>query len=189
MKNAMTPAAPRPRDARAPGLHPAGPHRGALALAAWLVLTFSASLSGVFVATGGWYAGLVKPSWNPPGWIFGPVWSLLYAMMAFAAWLVWRSGGWAAQRRALGVYLLQWLLNALWTPLFFGLQRPDLAFAEIVVLGLTLLVTAVAFWRVRPLAGLLLVPYVLWVAFAGLLNFTIWQLNAPMSNGGILTLP
>ncbi len=152
--------------------------REVLALAGWLVLTFVAAATGVFVSTGGWYATLVKPSWNPPGWLFGPVWTLLYAMMAVAAWLVWCVGGWNAQRRALGLYLCQWALNALWTPLFFGLQRPDLAFAEIVVLDFAVLATAVAFWRVRPAAGLLLVPYVLWVAFATVLNFTIWRLNA-----------
>ncbi len=152
--------------------------REVLALVGWLTLTFVASATGVFVSTGGWYAALVKPSWNPPGWLFGPVWTLLYAMMAVAAWLVWRAGGWSTQRRALGLYLCQWALNALWTPLFFGLQRPDLAFAEIVLLDLAVLATAVAFWRVRPAAGLLLVPYVLWVAFATVLNFTIWRLNA-----------
>lgn len=149
-----------------------------LALIGWLVLTFLASTTGVFVSTGGWYASLVKPSWNPPGWLFGPVWTLLYIMMAVAAWLVWQRGGWAAQRWPLALYLTQWALNALWTPLFFGLQRPGLAFAEIIVLAMALLATVVAFWKVRRLAGALLVPYALWVSFAAVLNFTIWRLNA-----------
>lgn len=147
------------------------------ALAGWIVLTFSAAASGVFVATGGWYAGLAKPSWNPPGELFGPVWTLLYAMMAVAAWLVWREGGWKAQKPALRWYLVQWALNALWTPIFFGLHRPGLAFVEILILDLAVLATLMAFWRVRQAAGLLLVPYALWVAFATVLNVTIWRLN------------
>jgi translocator protein len=148
-----------------------------LALAGWLLLCFAASAGALFVSTGGWYEGLVKPAWNPPAWLFGPVWSLLYVMMAVAAWLVWREGGWRTQRRALFLFLLQWLLNALWTPLFFGLHRPDLALAEILLLWLALVATLLVFWRVRPLAGLLLVPYLAWSSFAALLNFTLWRLN------------
>jgi tryptophan-rich sensory protein len=110
--------------------------------------------------------------------VFGPVWTALYLMMAIAAWLVWRCGGWKARKAELGMYLLQWALNALWTPLFFGLQRPGLAFAEIVLLGFALLATLIAFRRVRPAAALLLVPYALWVLFAAVLNFTIWRLNS-----------
>jgi benzodiazapine receptor len=152
--------------------------RNVTALIGWLTLTFSAALTGMLVSSGGWYAALAKPSWNPPGWVFGPAWTLLYTLMAVAAWLVWQRGGWARQRRALGLYLLQWVLNALWTPLFFGLHRPGLAFAEILILGLALLATLRAFWKVRPLAGALLVPYMLWVTFAAILNCTIWRLNA-----------
>lgn len=151
--------------------------RRALALAGWLILTFSAAATGACVSTGGWYAGLVKPSWNPPGWLFGPVWTVLYALMAVAAWLVWQRGGWAAQKRPLGAYLLQWALNALWTPLFFGLHLPGLACVEIVALLLAVVTTLIAFWRVRQLAGWLLLPYALWVAFAAILTFTIWRLN------------
>jgi tryptophan-rich sensory protein len=151
--------------------------RQALALLGWLALCFAASGSAVFIAPGGWYAGLNKPSWNPPAWLFGPVWSLLYVMMAVAAWLVWRQGGWRSQGRALGWFLLQWLLNALWTPLFFGLHRPGLAFAEMLLLWLALAATVRAFWQVRPAAGVLLVPYLAWVSFAALLNFTLWRLN------------
>jgi benzodiazapine receptor len=149
----------------------------ALALVGWLALTFGAAATSVFVSTDGWYAGLIKPAWNPPGWLFGPVWTLLYATMAVAAWLVWREGGWKAQRRAPCLYLVQWALNALWTPLFFGLHRSGLAFAEILALDAAVLATLIAFWRVRRLAGALLVPYALWVAFATVLNFTIWRLN------------
>ncbi|MCE9614766.1 MAG: tryptophan-rich sensory protein [Lentisphaerae bacterium] len=148
-----------------------------IALAGWMILTFCAAATGVFVSTGGWYAELAKPSWNPPGWLFGPVWTLLYAMMAVAAWLVWTRGGWKAQRGPLGLYLAQWALNALWTPLFFGFHRPGLAFAEILVLLLAVVATMIAFRRVRLSAGLLLFPYALWVGFATVLNFTIWRLN------------
>jgi benzodiazapine receptor len=151
--------------------------RNILVLFGWIALTYCAAATGAFVSTGGWYASLAKPAWNPPGWLFGPVWTLLYTMMAVAAWLVWQEGGWKARKRELGLYLFQWVLNALWTPLFFGLQRPGLAFAEILVLDLALLATLISFWRVRRAAGLLLVPYVAWVAFASVLNFVIWRMN------------
>ena len=151
--------------------------RDALALVGWLLLTFTASATAVFVSTGDWYARLVKPSWNPPSWLFGPVWSVLYAMMAVAAWLVWREGGWTGQKWALSLYLIQWVLNALWTPIFFGMHRPDLAFAEILVLDVAVLATLITFWRAKRLAGALLLPYAVWVGFATLLNYTIWRLN------------
>jgi len=147
-------------------------------LVGWAALTFCAAATGVFVSTGGWYASLVKPSWNPPGWLFGPVWTLLYAMMTVAAWLVWRRGGWRGQKLPLGLYLVQWGLNALWTPLFFGLRQPGIAFAEIVLLAAAVLATLVLFWKVRRTAGLLMTPYALWVTFAAVLNYAIWRLNA-----------
>ena len=148
-----------------------------LALVGWLALCFAAFGTAVFVSTGGWYAGLHKPSWNPPAWVFGPTWTLLYAMMAVAAWLVWREGGWKAQWRALGWFLMQWMLNTLWTPLFFGLHRVGLAFADIIALWLVLAVTLGLFWQARKVAGVLLVPYLAWVSFAAALNFTIWRMN------------
>jgi len=151
--------------------------RQALALLGWLALCFAAAGTAIFVSTDGWYAALHKPSWNPPAWVFGPAWSLLYILMAVAAWLVWREGGWKTQGRALGLFLLQWLLNALWTPLFFGMHRPGLAFAENVILWLVLAATLASFWRVRKVAGVLLVPYLAWVSFAAALNFTVWRLN------------
>lgn len=127
---------------------------------------------------GDWYAALHKPSWNPPPWVFGPAWTFLYITMAVAAWLVWREGGWKAQRRALGLFIVQWFLNALWTPLFFGAHLPGVAFGEIVLLWLAIAATLVAFWRVKKAAGLLLVPYLAWVSFAAALNFSIWRLNS-----------
>jgi tryptophan-rich sensory protein len=149
-----------------------------MALIGWLALCFAASITGVFVSTTGWYADLHKPSWNPPALVFGPVWTLLYVLMAVAAWLVWREGGWKIQRVPLGLFLCQWLLNALWTPLFFGLHRSGLAFAEIILLWLVLAATLRSFWRVRQAAGVLLVPYLAWVTFAAVLNFTIRRLNS-----------
>ena len=151
--------------------------RQALALIGWLALCFAATGTAAFVSIDGWYAALQKPSWNPPAWVFGPAWTVLYISMAVAAWLVWREGGWKAQGRALGLFLVQWVLNALWTPLFFGLHWPGLAFAEIVILWLAIAATLAAFWRINKVAGALLVPYLAWVTFAAALNFAIWRLN------------
>jgi tryptophan-rich sensory protein len=142
-----------------------------------VALSFTAAAIGGFFLPGEWYASLRKPTWNPPNWIFGPVWTALYAIMGFAAWLVWRRGGFAGNRLALSIFLTQLFLNALWSPLFFGLHRPALAFGEIVLLWLAVLSTVVAFWRTQPLASMLLVPYLAWVTFASALNFAIWRLN------------
>ncbi len=147
-------------------------------LAVWLVLCFAAPALGSAAGPGEWYAQLQKPAWNPPGWVFGPVWTLLYAMMAVAAWGVWRRGGWRAQRLPLSLFLTQLALNALWTPLFFGLRSPGLALVDIVLLWLALAATLAAFARVHRASAVLLAPYLAWVSFAAFLNFTIWQLNS-----------
>jgi len=159
--------------------------RSFLALVLFLVICFGTAAFGGQFAPGAWYAALEKPAWNPPAWVFAPVWTLLYAMMAVAGWLVWRGGGSVvggagapSRGIALGVYALQLVLNGAWSWLFFGLQRPGLAFAEIVALWLAILATTVLFWRVKPLAGALLVPYLAWVAFAAVLNLALWRLNA-----------
>jgi tryptophan-rich sensory protein len=123
------------------------------------------------------YARLHHPSWAPPSWVFGPVWTLLYLMMAVAAWLVWRSGPWSQTRPALTAYGVQLALNAAWTPLFFGLGWRGIAFAELSVLSLVLIGTIVLFLRRSTVAGWLLVPYLAWTAFALCLNFAVWQLN------------
>ncbi|MFN0133014.1 MAG: TspO/MBR family protein [Phycisphaerales bacterium] len=149
----------------------------AVGLIGWLVFCFAAAATGFFVSTNGWFEGLQKPSWNPPSWLFGPVWTALYAMMAVAAWLVWRTAGWQTHPWALRMFCLQWLLNALWTPLFFGAHRPGLAFLDIVLLWCVLAVTVVLFWRVNRIAGALLLPYLGWVSFAAVLNLTIWRMN------------
>lgn len=161
-------------------MHPQNNHspaRKATTLGLWIALAFAAALIGSLFSPGDWYGSLRKPSWNPPSWIFGPVWTALYAMMAIAAWLVWKRGGFSVQRLPLTLYLIQLTFNALWSPLFFGLKNPGLAFLDIVLLWITLLATLLAFWKARPVAGILLVPYLAWVTFAGALNFTIWQMN------------
>jgi translocator protein len=149
-----------------------------LGLIAWLLLVALAAWFGSQFAPGAWYQALEKPAWTPPSWLFGPVWTVLYAMMGVAAWLVWRERGFSGAPTALGLFLLQLVLNAAWSWLFFGLQRPDLAAAEILILWAAIAATIVASWRVRPLAGWLLVPYLLWVSFAAALNVAIWRLNA-----------
>ena len=151
--------------------------RSWLALAGWWLLCLAAGSLGAWFGPGEWYASLEKPSWNPPGWVFGPVWTALYTMMAVAAWLVWRKGGWCGQRQPLLLFHAQLALNALWTPLFFGLHRPGVAFAEIVLLWLAIATTLAAFRPVSRLAAWLLAPYLAWVSFAAALNLTLWRLN------------
>ena len=155
--------------------------RRSLGLAGWLLLTFAAAAIGnLATATnvGAWYHQIARPTWTPPDWIFGPVWTALYLMMAIAAWLVWRPAGFAAARWPLGLFLVQLVLNSLWSVLFFGLQRPDLAAAEIVLLWLAIFATLIAFWKRSNAAGWLLGPYLAWVTFAALLNFEIARLNS-----------
>ena len=148
-----------------------------LALLAWLAVCFAAAAMGGLFMPGEWYASLKNPAWNPPGWIFGPVWTALYAMMAVAAWLVWRQGGWRKQRKPLIIFLVQLALNALWTPLFFHFHWPGVAFVEIVLLWLAIAATMAVFRPVSHTALLLLVPYLAWVSFAAVLNLTLWRLN------------
>jgi tryptophan-rich sensory protein len=148
-----------------------------LALVGFVVLTLSvAALSGAATAdtVRSWYPSINKPSWTPPSWLFGPVWTLLYLMMAVAAWLVWRQAGWGG---ALVMFGVQLLLNALWSPLFFGWQQIGWAFVDIVALWLAILATTILFWQVVPAAGILFLPYLAWVSFATALNFALWRLN------------
>lgn len=149
-----------------------------LVLAGWLGLCFAMASLGVIFTPGEWYATINKPAWNPPGWVFGPVWSALYTMMGVAAWLVWRQGGWKQQRKALLAFLVQLGLNALWSPLFFGLHWPGVAFAEILLLWVAIAWTITVFVRVHRPAAWLLLPYLAWVSFAAVLNCTLWRLNA-----------
>ena len=153
--------------------------RQTLGLIGWFVLSFAASAVGAVasIQAKSFYGQLAQPAWAPPGSVFGPVWTVLYASMAISAWLVWRSGGFSANRQALSLFLTQLALNALWSWLFFAWHRGALAFADILALLVLILATIVCFWRVRPLAGALLIPYLLWVSFAAVLNYSVWQLN------------
>ena len=139
-----------------------GPKRQVLGLVVLVAVCFAAAGIGGAVTSpqiGNWYATLAKPSWNPPNWVFGPVWSVLYFCMAVAAWLVWREKGLAEARGPLALFGVQLALNTLWSCLFFGLHSPGLAFAEILLLWAAIAATMVTFWRQSVLAGLLFVPY------------------------------
>ncbi len=125
-----------------------------------------------------WYPTLRKPRWNPPARLFGPVWSALYLMMAVAAWLVWRTRDVTDVRFAMSLFGVQLGLNVLWSIIFFGLRRPGLALVDIAFLWLAIAAATVAFWSHDPIAALLLVPYVVWVSFAAVLNLSIYRLNA-----------
>jgi len=154
--------------------------RNGLALAFFLAISFGAAGIGAmftFPQLDGWYAGLVKPAWNPPAGVFGPVWNTLYALMAVAAWLVWRKAGPGQADGALAWFGALLMLNAAWSGLFFGLPRPDWAVLEIALLWLAVLATLIAFWAHHLGAALLLTPYLAWVTFAAILNLTIWHLN------------
>lgn len=150
-----------------------------LGLVGWLIVVFVAAAIGAVASAqaGPFYAQLVRPDWAPPASLFGPVWTVLYALMGIAAWLAWRERGFRNARFALGLFLVQLALNALWSWLFFGWHLGAWAFADIVVLWGLILATVIAFSRIRPLAGALLVPYLLWVSFAAFLNHSVWRLN------------
>ena len=167
-------------DANGPFMAPASKTKQILGLVGWLAVTFiAASIGGVAsINAGSFYTQLVRPEWAPPSSWLGPVWTVLYALMGIAAWLVWRADGFREARGALALFLLQLAPNALWSWLFFGWHRGALAFADILLLWVLIIVTLIAFWRVRALAGVLLIPYLLWVSFASALNYAVWQLNA-----------
>ena len=151
----------------------------AAGLLAWLVVCFTASAIGAAasVQAGPLYAELARPAWAPPGWLFGPVWTALYVLMAVAAWLVWRERGLRDARTPFALFFVQLALNALWSWLFFGWRLGLAAFADVLVLWGFIVATLLAFRRVRTLAGVLLLPYLLWVSFAAALNFAVWRLN------------
>ncbi len=151
-----------------------------LTLAGFLVLCFAAAgLGSLFTSRSvrSWYPGLRKPTGTPPSSWFGPVWSALYFLMALAAWIIYMQRGWDGARAALSLFLIQLALNVTWSAIFFGMRAPRAAFAEILVLWISIAATLVAFWKISMLAGLLLFPYLLWVTFAAFLNLGIWRLN------------
>jgi tryptophan-rich sensory protein len=151
--------------------------RSGWALLGFVLLVAAVAGSGAYFQPGEWYAGLIKPAWTPPNWLFPVAWTLLYLTIALAGWLVWRERGAPGVRLAFSLYGLQLVLNALWSWLFFGLHRMDLGLADILALWLAIAATIVAFFRIRPAAGLILLPYLVWVGFAALLNLGLWRLN------------
>ena len=150
-----------------------------IAFVVWLLIAFSAAAIGAAasVNAGSFYMQLTLPSWAPPSWLFGPVWTVLYTMMGIAAWLVWRIDGFNANKGALYLFLIQLVFNALWSWLFFSWHLGAMAFVEILILWILILATLIAFWRAQAIAGVLLIPYLLWVSFAAVLNYTLWHLN------------
>lgn len=148
-------------------------------LVRWLAVSFFASLIGALASINAktFYAQLMQPDWAPPPWVFGPVWTTLYAMMGLAAWLVWRQGGFSQQRKPLMLFLVQLAVNAIWSWLFFAWHLGAASFFTIIILWLLIAATILQFRRASLLGALLLVPYLLWVSFASALCYTIWSLN------------
>lgn len=148
-------------------------------LLGWLAVSFAAAALGGFASAnaGDFYQQLTRPGWAPPSWLFAPAWTLLYLLMGISAWLVWREHGFRKARTTLSLFLIQLAVNALWTWLFFVWHLGALAFAEILILWALILCTVVAFWRIRPIAGALLLPYLSWVTYASALTYAVWQRN------------
>jgi len=151
----------------------------AAGLVGWLALTAVAAAAGAIASldAASFYAQLARPSWAPPAGAFGPVWSVLYLLMAIAAWLVWREPRAGERKVALTLFVVQLAFNALWSWLFFAWHQGALALVEVLALLALIVATLVAFWRIRPLAGVLLVPYLAWVALASELTFIVWRAN------------
>lgn len=147
-------------------------------LVLWIVVSMGAGLVGSRFMPGEWYASLVKPDWNPPSYVFGPVWTTLYILMGISAWLVWRKVGFSGATSVLVLFLVQLVLNSLWSYLFFGIHQPGLALIEIVILWSVILVITIGFWRISVTAGIMLLPYLCWVGFASVLNLQLWRLNS-----------
>lgn len=148
-------------------------------LIAWLLLAFLAAGIGAVasIQAADFYQGLARPSWAPPGMVFGPVWSVLYLLMGISSWLIWRTRD-SQTALPLALYAVQLAANALWSWLFFAWHQGQWAFVEIIVLWVLIVATTISFWRIRPLAGVLLIPYLLWVSFASVLAYYVWRLNS-----------
>ncbi len=148
-----------------------------------IISIFIAQLAGIigsfFTASSvqNWYVTLIKPSFSPPNWIFGPVWIFLYTLIGISAYLIWDSEKTKERKTALWIYGIHLILNALWSIIFFGLKSPGWAFLEIIILLIFILITTKRFWEINKWAGILLLPYIAWVSFASILNYFIWQLN------------
>ena len=146
-------------------------------LAFWVVLTFSVAALASQFEPDEWYTNIAKPTWTPPGWLFGPVWGILYLSMSVSTWLVWLQRHKTAVSRSLIFYFAQLAINGIWSWLFFGRQWIGLALIDLIVLVILVAITVVMFLRVRKTAGLMLLPYLLWISFSAALNFQIWRMN------------
>ena len=149
-------------------------------LIAFIVLCFSAAAFGsVFTnkSLKTWYQTIKKPTWNPPNKIFGSVWSALYLMMALAGWMVWERLPQKGHSIPMALFFIQLVLNTVWSAVFFGLRNPGWAFLEVILLWVFIALTVISFWNVYWVAGVLFLPYLLWVSFAAILNLAIWRLN------------
>ena len=153
------------------------PRAAVATLVVFLGIAFIPALIGTALPPDAWYEALAKPSWNPAPWLFGPVWAVLYTLIGYAGYLAWSSSVANQRYAAFSIYAIQLLLNALWTPLFFGYHSPRWALVSIIAQWLVIVLNIVAFYRIKPAAGLLLAPVLLWVTFALLLNTSIWMLN------------
>lgn len=144
-------------------------------LGGFLLASLAVASSGILFKPGAWYRTLRKPSWTPPNRAFPIVWGVLYVMIAVSGWLAWHAGGFPIV--PFGIFAMQLVLNFLWSMLFFGWRRPDLAFLDIVLLWLAVALNILLFWPLSTLAALLLVPYLVWVTVAASLNLALWRLN------------
>jgi tryptophan-rich sensory protein len=151
-----------------------------LSLMVFIILCFSAAaLGSVFThrSIKTWYLTIKKPSWNPPGKVFAPVWTVLYLMMAVAGWIVWERLSQKGVSVPMVLFFIQLVLNTVWSAVFFGLRNPGWAFLEVILLWVFIALTVISFWNVYWVAGVLFLPYLLWVSFAAILNLAIWRLN------------
>lgn len=155
-----------------------------LSLFVFILICFCAAALGGFITRGSvktWYKTIRKPSWNPPDWVFAPVWSTLYLMMAISGWRIWEKAASVDVRYAISLFSIQLLLNIGWSAVFFGMRSIAGALVEIVFLWIAIVLTMTTFLNIDMLAGLLFLPYLLWSSFAAFLNFTIWRLNSRSS--------
>lgn len=157
------------------------------ALIGFLVLCFAVAGVASWITQpelGGWYASIRTPAWNPPNWLFGPVWTTLYAMIALAGWLAWQAEVGPQRTRVLWLFAIQLVLNFAWSPLFFKLHQPGLAAIEIVFLWVAIGAFTVMAWDVSRMSSLLFIPYWAWVSFAAVLNITIWHMHRGTGTAG-----
>jgi len=148
-------------------------------LASMIICELAGAMGSVFTISqiNGWYAGLVKPSFNPPNWIFAPIWTALFILMGIALYLVWTGKKEISKKKAVQIFAVQLVLNVLWSLVFFGLHSPVMGFLIIVPLWIAIFLTIKEFYKISKVASYLLVPYILWVSFASVLNAFIWFLN------------